>query len=45
MAGRIKAEDVTYVRDHSALDDVVSDYVQLKNVFVHFMMKNLPPFM
>ncbi len=31
MAGRIKAEDVTYVRDHSALDDVVSDYVQLKN--------------
>ena len=24
MAGRIKAEDVTYVRDHSALDDVVS---------------------
>ena len=31
MAGRIKAEDVTYVREHSALDDVVSDYVQLKN--------------
>jgi len=31
MAGRIKAEDVTYVRDHSAIDDVVSDYVQLKN--------------
>ena len=31
MSGRIKAEDVTYVREHSALDDVVSDYVQLKN--------------
>ena len=31
MAGRIKDEDVTYIRDHSPLDDVVGDYVQLKN--------------
>ena len=31
MAGRIRDEDVTYVRDHSAIDDVVGDYVQLKN--------------
>ncbi len=31
MAGRINDEDVTYVRDHSPIDDVVADYVQLKN--------------
>ena len=31
MAGRIKDEDVTYIRDHSPIDDVVGDYVQLKN--------------
>jgi len=31
MAGRIKDEDVAYVRDHSPIDDVVADYVQLKN--------------
>ena len=30
MAGRIKDPDVTYVRDHSPIDDVVGDYVQLK---------------
>jgi DNA primase len=30
MAGRIKDTDVTYVRDHSSIDDVVGDYVQLK---------------
>ena len=30
MAGRIKDTDVTYVRDHSPIDDVVGDYVQLK---------------
>lgn len=30
MAGRIKDSDVTYVRDHSPIDDVVGDYVQLK---------------
>ena len=30
MAGRIKDEDVTYIRDHSPIDDVVADYVQLK---------------
>ena len=29
MAGRIKDTDVTYVRDHSPIDDVVGDYVQL----------------
>jgi DNA primase len=31
MAGRIRDEDVTYVRDHSPIDDVISEYVQLKN--------------
>jgi len=31
MAGRIKDEDVTYIRDHSPIDDVVADYVQLKS--------------
>lgn len=31
MAGRIKDEDVSYIREHSPIDDVVSDYVQLKN--------------
>ena len=31
MAGRIKDEDVSYVRDHSPIDEVVGDYVQLKN--------------
>ena len=30
MAGRIRDEDVTYVRDHSPIDDVIGDYVQLK---------------
>ena len=30
MAGRIKDTDVTYVRDHSPIDHVVGDYVQLK---------------
>ncbi len=30
MAGRIKDTDVAYVRDHSPIDDVVGDYVQLK---------------
>ncbi|MEI6670450.1 MAG: CHC2 zinc finger domain-containing protein, partial [Actinomycetes bacterium] len=31
MAGRIKDEDVAYVRDHTPIDDVVGDYVQLKS--------------
>lgn len=30
MAGRIKEEDVAYVRDHSPIDDVIGDFVQLK---------------
>jgi DNA primase len=30
MAGRIKDTDVAHVRDHSPIDDVVGDYVQLK---------------
>ena len=30
-SGRIRDEDVTYVRDNSAIDDVVGDFVQLKN--------------
>ena len=31
MPVRIKDEDVNYVRDHSPIDEVVGDYVQLKN--------------
>lgn len=31
MAGRIRDEDVAYVRDHVPIDDVIGDYVQLKN--------------
>ncbi len=31
MSGRIRDEDVIYVRDHSAIDEVVGDYVQLKS--------------
>ncbi len=31
MAGRIRDEDVTYVRDHAPIDEVVGEYVQLKN--------------
>jgi DNA primase len=30
MVGRIKDTDVAYIRDHSPIDDVVGDYVQLK---------------
>jgi DNA primase len=30
MAGRIRDEDVVYVRDHTPIDDVIGDYVQLK---------------
>ena len=31
MSGRIKDEDVAYLRDHSPIDEIVGDYVQLKN--------------
>ncbi len=31
MAGRIRDEDVVYVREHTPIDDVVGDFVQLKN--------------
>lgn len=31
MAGRIKEEDVAYVREHSPIDEVIADFVQLKN--------------
>jgi DNA primase len=31
MSGRIKDEDVAYVREHAPIDEVVGDYVQLKN--------------
>ena len=30
MSGRIRDVDVTYVRDHSPIDEVVGEYVQLK---------------
>ena len=31
MSGRIRDEDVAYIRDRSPIDEVVSDYVQLKS--------------
>lgn len=31
MSGRIKDEDVAYIRDHAPIDEIVGDYVQLKN--------------
>ena len=31
MSGRIKDEDVAYIREHAPIDEIVGDYVQLKN--------------
>ncbi len=31
MSGRIRDEDVAYIRERSAIDEVVADYVQLKS--------------
>lgn len=31
MSGRIRDEDVAYIRDRAPIDEIVSDYVQLKN--------------
>ena len=31
MSGRIKNDDVAYIRDRAPIDEVVGDYVQLKN--------------
>lgn len=31
MSGRIRDEDVAYIRDRALIDEVVADYVQLKN--------------
>jgi DNA primase len=31
MSGRIRDEDVQYIREHAPIDEVVGDYVQLKN--------------
>ncbi len=31
MAGRIRDEDVAYIRDRAPIDEIVGDYVQLKN--------------
>ena len=52
MSGRIKDEDVAYIRDRAPIDEVVADYVQLKTqavarkkVYAHSMMKSLPHFM
>lgn len=47
MSGRIRDEDVSYVRDRSPIDEVVGEYVQLKSagggqkkVYVLFMTRN-----
>lgn len=52
MSGRIRDTDVAYVRDRSPIDDVVEEYVQLKNagggqkkVSAHSMMKKVLPSM
>jgi len=31
MSGRIREEDVAYIRDRAPIDEIVGDYVQLKN--------------
>lgn len=31
MTGRIRDEDVAYVREHAPIDEVIGDYVQLRN--------------
>ena len=31
MSGRINDEDVAYIRDRAPIDEIVGDYVQLKN--------------
>lgn len=31
MSGRIKDEDVAYIRDRAPIDEIVGDYIQLKN--------------
>jgi DNA primase len=31
MTGRIRDEDVAHVREHTPIDEVVGDYVQLRN--------------
>ena len=31
MSGRIRDEDVAYVRTNSAIDEVVGEYIQLRN--------------
>jgi hypothetical protein len=30
MSGRIREDDVAYIRDRAPIDEVVADYVQLK---------------
>lgn len=52
MSGRIRDEDVAHVRANSAIDEVVGEYVQLKNagggqkkVSALFMTRSLRPFM
>lgn len=31
MSGRIREEDVAYIRDHAPIEEIVGDYVALKN--------------
>ena len=31
MSGRIKDEDVAYIRDRAPIDEIVGEYVQLKS--------------
>ena len=48
MSGRIKDEDVAYIRDRAPIDEIVGEYVQLKSAggdkrraYVLSTMKNL----
>ena len=48
MSGRIRDEDVAYIRDRAPIDEIVGEYVQLKSagggqkrVFVLFTMRSL----
>jgi DNA primase len=52
MSGRIRDEDVAYIRDRAPIDEVVADYVQLKSAgggqkraYVLSMTKSLRHFM
>jgi DNA primase len=44
MSGRIKDEDVAYIRDRAPIDEIVGEYVQLKSAAGGGQKKGLCPF-